>query len=95
MTNVLLLGPSAAKPEDVEQAPLPSAAPGMCEYCLFPIQDYRPRTQVESEYLRNALLITAPTLDPVICDRCFNRALQGFGATAEAHQVTNLLLRCA
>lgn len=92
MTNLLLLGPSAAKLEEPE-IPVPSAAPGMCEYCLFPIQDYRPRTQVESEYLRNALLITAPTLDPVICDRCFGRGLYGFETTAEAQQVTNLLLR--
>lgn len=65
-----------------------------CHHCNQPFE-FQPRSQVECEVLRRALLVTAPIFEPVICDGCFERSMGGYGAVERATKVPNFLLRNA
>lgn len=86
--DLLVNGVKGGMPKEPESAPL--AHTQRCHWCKNPFE-HRQRTQSEAEWLRRALLVTAPLYDPIICDPCFRRSLNGVYLNNTVQDVPPLL----
>jgi hypothetical protein len=79
-------------PDAPREPPAPTKRTQKCMWCLNPF-DRAPRTSGEFQIVREALLVTDGTYEPVICDTCFRTVLENRPPVGRVLDVPAFLLR--